>query len=128
MLRTPSKSNSRVMAAAPGKSSAQGISQASFTLFAPQISVTAPVAGATWVLGEQQTIRWSSNLPATASVAVELSHDGGSTWTELAVAIFNSSSFSWNVAGATSNNVLARISLNDTYILRGVSQAAFTIQ
>ena len=59
---------------------------------------------------------------------MELSRDGGSTWTKLAVAIFNSGSFSWTVAGATSNNVLARISLNDTYILRGVSPAAFTIQ
>ena len=52
--------NGRIRVSSVG-SSAQGISQASFTLFAPQISVTAPVAGATWVLGEQQTIRWSSN-------------------------------------------------------------------
>ena len=51
-----------------------------FAIAAPSVTVTSPAAGAAFYAGTPLAITWSTNLPATSPVTVELSRDGGSTY------------------------------------------------
>lgn len=45
----------------------------------PTITITSPTGGETWYVGDSNTITWTSSN-AGSDVKIELSHDGGSTW------------------------------------------------
>ena len=51
-----------------------------FAIAVPSLTVTSPAAGATLYSGASLAIAWSSNLPATSPVTVELSRDGGGSY------------------------------------------------
>ena len=50
------------------------------TIEPPFVTVTAPVAGETWVAGSKKTILFANNLGALEKVKIELSKDGGATY------------------------------------------------
>jgi hypothetical protein len=88
-------------------------STGNFTLAAPAMSVTAPATGASWTIGTVQTISWTNNLGPTATVRLDLSQDGGSTWpTTIAASVQNSSatggSYNWTVAGSAGTTARIR--------------------
>lgn len=59
-----------------------GLSSGSFTISTanvPSINVTAPVIGANWTVGAQETVTWTSSN-VTGNVNIKLSTDGGSTF------------------------------------------------
>jgi hypothetical protein len=89
-------------------------SSAVFTLVTPVLTVTAPAAGSTWLLGTSAAISWSHNLPAADTVRVELSRDGGGTFEILAASAPNSGSFTWTAGGAATASALVRVTWNDT--------------
>jgi hypothetical protein len=78
------------------------------------MTVTAPTGLSNWTIGSTRTISWTNNLGATATVRLDVSRDNGSTWTQIAASVQNSSatggSFSWVVTGPATANGRIRAS------------------
>ncbi|HEY7372382.1 MAG TPA: hypothetical protein VIF57_09505, partial [Polyangia bacterium] len=107
----PAASAAIVRVSGEGSIPAVGTS-ATFAIGAPAVAVTSPAAGASWTIGTAQTIAWSTNLLAGATVKVQISRNGGSTFTTLASAAPNTGSFAWTPTGSASSNALVRVSAN----------------
>lgn len=83
-----------------------------FTITQPPscaISVTAPNGGEQWPVGTSQNITWTG-ANAGSSVTIELSRDGGGTWTSLGANVPNNGSYAWTVAGPVGTQVRVRVS------------------
>ena len=65
----------------------EDVSNVNFQIAAPFVTVTKPNGGEVWVRGTNQTFLWTSNLGAKEFVKIELSTDGGVTWTSMAEAV-----------------------------------------
>jgi len=89
------------------------------------ITVTSPTSGATWTVGENATITWTST-DVTGTCTVDLSRDGGSSWTQtLTTNTATQGTFTWTtVTGTVSNNCKVRVASSDGTV--GMS-GAFTI-
>ncbi|HLK89608.1 MAG TPA: FG-GAP-like repeat-containing protein [Polyangia bacterium] len=85
---------------------------APFALSSDALAVTAPAAGASWTIGTARSITWTSNLPSSATVKIELSRNGGTSYTTLAASAPNTGSFAWTVSGAATSSALVRVSAN----------------
>jgi hypothetical protein len=109
----PATAAALVRVTASGAASATG-SSATFAIVSATMAVTAPAAGASWTVGSTVSIAWTTNEPASDTVRVELSRDGGSSYTSLAGAAPNSGTFSWTVSGATTTSAIVRVSSNTT--------------
>lgn len=86
----------------------------SFQLFAaPQtsITVTSPTEGATWIKGSRYNITWSITGSITR-VDINLSRDGGATWTPLATGV-DASLGSFNVKAKKPKSTSAIVRVSD---------------
>jgi hypothetical protein len=108
-----------------GSASASATS-AAFGITVPSLTATGPSPGASFYSGAPLSITWTSNLPASAAMRIELSRDGGGTFETLAVAAPNTGSFDWVVTGPDSANVRARVSVTDPVAMSSVT-GAFSI-
>lgn len=97
-----------------------------FTISNPFIAVTFPNGGETLLLGSSQNITWNS-AGQISQVKIELSRNGGNSWTTLASSTPNDGAHPWTVSGSASDNCLLRISDTGDGIPRDVSDAAFAI-
>ena len=95
--------------------SASDASDDDFTVSPPRIRLTAPSTRAGWPIGSVQTIRWLHNLGTSGFVKLELSRDGGATWTVIAASVpigaSSTGSFPWMVTGPAT----ARASIRATW-------------
>jgi hypothetical protein len=95
------------------------------------IAVAAPNTAVTWTVNSVQTITWTNNLGSSATVRVELSRDGGSTWSVLAASVQNSSatggSFSWTVTTPTTTSARVRVTWLGNDRVTDSSNVNFTI-
>jgi hypothetical protein len=93
---------------------ASDVSDVDFAIATPSLSLTSPTAGATWKVGSAQTVRWTHNLGTGASVRIELSRDGGATYTTLVTSYPNSSdtagTYGWKVTGPATAQARLRVS------------------
>lgn len=65
---------------------------------ASQIAVTAPNGGENWVIGDSQAITWTyNNINPAGNVKIELSRDGGATYSTIAISTSNDGTESWTV-------------------------------
>lgn len=89
------------------------------------IAVTSPNGGEVWYTGSSKSITWNStNL--TNDVKIELSTNGGSSYTTLAT-VANSGSYSWTLPGTTSTTCRIRVSDATDSAPLDISDANFTI-
>ena len=82
-----------------------------FAIAAPSVTVTSPAAGAAFYAGTPLAITWSTNLPASSPVTVELSRNGGSTYEVLATGAPNTGSFGWIATGPGTAAAVARVTI-----------------
>jgi hypothetical protein len=78
----------------------------------PYVTLVSPNEGDNWGVGSKQQIKWKHNLGEKTQVKVEMSRDGGATYTVLASSVTNKSStgvFNWIVTGPTTKLALFRI-------------------
>jgi len=84
-----------------------------FAIEDPRITVTAPNGGQVWQLDSARTITWTHNLGTNVPMAIELSRDGGASWTTLADSISNSGAttgqFPWVVTGPVTSQARVRV-------------------
>ena len=85
------------------------ISNANFTI-TQSITVISPNDGSeNWAIGSSQTITWSS-VGVTGNVRIELSRDGGSTWTKIISSTKNDGSQAWKkVTGPATTQARIRV-------------------
>jgi len=88
------------------------------------IVITSPNGGENWEILSAQTITWDST--SVLFVKIELSRDGGATWTTIAASIANHGSKSWKVTGPATTHARIRVaSLSNS--ASDISNADFTI-
>jgi hypothetical protein len=95
------------------------------------ISVTAPNTAVTWAIGTTRSITWSNNLGTGATVRLEVSRDGGSTWSVITSSVANSSStggsFNWTVSGPATTTARVRATWTVNGAVTDTSNVNFTI-
>lgn len=77
--------------------------------YASNITVTYPNGGETWYVGELKNITWSSQI-VSGNVNIEISRDGGSTWSSIINNTANDSSHPWTVTYPSSSQCRIRVS------------------
>ncbi len=81
------------------------------------ITVTSPNTAVNWAIGSTQSIKWSHDLGAGSLVKIEVSRDGGGSWSVIAPSVQNSGatagSYKWLVAGAATGQARIRVTSAD---------------
>lgn len=114
-----SKAGVRLTAHGAAGETATDVSDANFAVSTaiPAITVTAPNTAVTWITGSVQAIKWKHNLGGNSFVRIDVSRDGGGSWTPVAASVKNSGAsagaFAWTVAGPASSAALIRVSWLD---------------
>jgi hypothetical protein len=71
---------------------------ARFAIQAPSITVTSPAGGETWRARTVRVLRWrSTGLPVTARLNIQLSTNGGASWTTIFTNTLNAGVQVWTV-------------------------------
>ncbi|MCB0760400.1 MAG: exo-alpha-sialidase [Flavobacteriales bacterium] len=88
------------------------VSDAAFAM-APNndLIITYPTGGETLIVGTLQTLTWASS--GISYVDMEISLDGGATWTMFDTYEYSDGNYSWTVPNTPSNNCLLRFSESD---------------
>jgi len=97
-----------------------------FSLVNPTITLGTPNGGQLWLVGRTQLITWNT-VGVTGNLDIELSLDGGSTWSPLFDNTANDGSQPWAVTGAVSTAARIRITSRDHPTVFDVSDSSFTI-
>ena len=87
------------------------------TTQSPSIAVTSPGSGDVWSEQSQRLVTWSHNLGAGSLVRLDLSLDGGASWSPIAGEVANagvgSGSYLWTVSPTATTNARIRVSWNN---------------
>lgn len=102
-------------------------SDEAFTIIKRAITLTSPVGGEGWLVGEKRPIKWQSEYLPGGHINVELSRDGGVMWQTLASDIADTSSLLWTVAAPESANCMVKVSSAEHPSVQAVSPEAFSI-
>lgn len=99
---------------------------------APVVAVTSPNGGETLTTGTSATLTWTAtdNLAVT-NVKLELSRDGGATYSEvIAASAPNTGSYGWTVSGPVAANAKLRVTADDAncHTTADTSDASFAIE
>ncbi|MEK7755423.1 MAG: SBBP repeat-containing protein, partial [Acidobacteriota bacterium] len=106
----------KVIAHDTGGNTASDISNANHSVLAgaASITVTAPNTALNWGIGSTQQIKWNHNLGTSSFVGIDVSRDGGSTWSMIVAAFKNtgstSSTYNWVVSGPATSQARIRVS------------------
>lgn len=95
-----------------------------FAIAEPSLALTLPEGGDVWWVADTQQIRWAS-AGTSGMVEIELSRDGGTSWSDLASCVADSGAFAWDVSGPPSATCVVRVTDCDGY--PGGTSAPFTI-
>jgi MYXO-CTERM domain-containing protein len=93
----------------------------------PGLVLGAPDGGEALAGGMTATIRWATVGTTIASVKLELSLDGGASWSVIAPSVANSGSYDWRVPAVDTTRALVRVSSAADPSLRDESDAEFSI-
>jgi uncharacterized repeat protein (TIGR03803 family)/VCBS repeat-containing protein len=108
------------------------VSNVPFKLVAPLVTVTLPNSNVLWAIGTTPTIMWTHNLGTAESVNLDVSRDGGTTWTAIATDVLNATngkgSFVWTVTGPASMEARIRVRWTVNGSVQDMSNVNFTIQ
>ena len=94
------------------------------------IDVTLPNTAVNWAIGSAQKIQWSHNLGAKSFVKVEISRDGGATFSVIAASTKNGSgsgTFNWTVTGPATTQARIRVTSVSDPSISDVSNVNATI-
>ena len=91
------------------------------------IAVTAPNGGEAWKNNSNQTIRWTSSNVA-GNVSIQLSRDGGATWTTLSSSTANDGAETWKPGRPTTTSARIRVCSVANPTVCDASNANFTIR
>jgi hypothetical protein len=125
----PASTNCRVRISAL-TGGASDISNTPFTITdtsSGSITVLTPNGSEVWPRNQSREIRWSSS-GVSGNVKIELSRDGGRSWTTLFASTANDGSEFWQVTGPATRAALIRVSSVNNPSVQDRSDVVFTIQ
>jgi len=89
------------------------MSDVDFSIAAPFMRVTAPNTNVGWTVGTVQEIHWLHNLGTREAADIELSRDGGASWSMIASGVAHTSenegSYLWTVTGPATRRARVRV-------------------
>ncbi|MFN0157180.1 MAG: WD40/YVTN/BNR-like repeat-containing protein [Bacteroidota bacterium] len=115
-------SDSYLIAATHGRSMFKSLLAAQ-----PSVTVVVPNGGEEWLAGSSSTVQWNSSS-LSGNVKIELSRDGGSTFSEvLSASTSNDGVQEWVVSGTPTTTAKIRVSSVSTPTVADTSNASFEI-
>jgi photosystem II stability/assembly factor-like uncharacterized protein len=91
----------------------------------PALTVTSPNGGENWAAGSVRNITWTTT-GTVANVKIEVSTDGGSSFTTIVASTANTGSYSWTVPNTPASTCKIRVS-DAAGTASGTSSGNFTI-
>ncbi len=92
----------------------------------PSITVTSPNGGESWYVNSSHNITWSS-ANFSGNVKIDLSINGGSTWSTVAASVANSGSYTWTVPNSPATTCKIRVADATDSDPTDMSNSNFTI-
>ncbi len=124
----PVTDNARIRISGVTHTSVRDTSNASFTIAARSLTVTAPNGGESRVVGSPGTVTWESSGLAGENVKIDLKRAFPSgIWETLAAAAPNTGSWTWTPTGATSSTARIRIAGTIHTTVKDTSNANFIL-
>lgn len=118
--------NARVRITSLAQPEVSDESNGPFTIVEPSITLGAPNGGQLWLIGRTQLITWRT-VGVTGNLDIELSLDGGATWTPLIENTPDDGSEAWTVSGPVTSSARIRISWRGHSNVFDASDSNFTI-
>ena len=100
-------------------------SNGDFTISDGSVRVLTPNGGEVWPIGGTRRIEWRSSEPG--DVRVELSRNGGTSWTAIFPSLANDGAQNWTVTGPATSTARIRVCRVDTPTACDTSDAVFSI-
>jgi hypothetical protein len=122
----PASLTARIRVSNVGDASTYDISNANFRIGGGSVTVSAPNGGEVWPIGSTQKILWSTT-GFIGNVKIDVSRNGGSTWTTLISSTTNDGSYDWKVVTPLSTTARIRVSSYDDPSVLDISNADFRI-
>jgi hypothetical protein len=130
LVTAPATSQARVRVSWVGNPFVSSVSPVNFSIL-DRINLTRPNTALSWPTGTTRNINWSHNLGTTEAVNLDLSRDGGMTWSSIATNVPNTGaatgSFPWVVTGPATTRARVRVSWAADPNVASVSPLDFTI-
>jgi len=124
-VTNPTTTHARVRITSVETPAATDISNADFSITQPQLTLSAPNGGETWIVNSSQTISWTlSGTTGNVVVQIDRSYPSGN-WTTLTTT--SSSSYAWTVTTPASSTARIRIYLQALASVGDTSSANFNI-
>jgi hypothetical protein len=123
----PASADARIRVVGRDASNNNGVGESAFTIANASITVTSPNTNVNWAVGSLRTLTWNHNLGAGQNVKIEISRNGGSTWTTIIASTPNTGSYNWTVTGGTTTTARIRVSWTTTPTVNDASDVNFTI-
>jgi hypothetical protein len=89
--------------------------------------VTDPNGGEVWAIGSTKQIHWNSS-GLTGKVKIEVSRNGGTSWTLITSDTADDGTHPWVVQGSATTQARIRVTSKTDPTVKDVSNANFTIQ
>jgi 5-hydroxyisourate hydrolase-like protein (transthyretin family) len=106
----PNTTQARIRVSMVSDATVNDTSDADFTIKLPTLTVTSPTDPNDWIINSTHAITWTSTgIPTSQKVKIEISRDGGSTWTTIIASTPNDGTHNWKVTGAATTDVIIRI-------------------
>jgi CARDB protein len=121
----PASNRARIRVCSVAAPSVCDASNANFVITRGTVTLTTPNGGETWTIGSIRRIEWASTVAGT--VRIELSSDGGTSWTTLFPSLENDGAQNWTVFGPVTTRARVRACSAATPRICDSSDAAFTI-
>jgi hypothetical protein len=106
------------------------ISNVTFNIADPTITVSVPNTLTTWTTSTVRRISWYQNMGSSSYVKIEISRNGGTSWETINPSIKNNAAtsgyYDWTVSGPASSQALVRVSTIDG-VYKDTSNTNFVI-
>jgi hypothetical protein len=126
-VTAPATTTARIRVTSVTYPTVSDVSDANFTVAERTITVTNPNTALTWVVGENQTITWTSaNVSGNVNIHINRSYSGG-TWESIVAGTTNDGSHAWTVTSPLTTTARIRVTSVTYPTVSDVSDADFTI-
>ncbi len=123
-LGGPATTSARIRVASITDTAAIDDSNANFTVLTQSIEITAPRLGSEVLVGSKFNVTWTTNgIDAGDTVTIELSRDGGKTFTALAARTPNDGTQQVELNAPTTDNAVVRITWDRNTVVKDMSPA-----
>ena len=123
-LGGPATTSARIRVASINDTAAIDDSNANFTVLTQSIEITAPRLGSEVLVGSKFNVTWTTNgIDAGDTVTIELSRDGGKTFTALAARTPNDGNQQVELNAPTTDNAVIRITWDRNTAVKDMSPA-----